>query len=442
MRLRGDIPDVIYMVDLDVQPARLPVNGSGDLPTLHMDKRGALVGDVIFFTRGQWATGGACARRLREYRVLCGEARSPHLSDHERDDLRRRARVLRQTIWTRLVECLAAGDPVPAFGRARVELHRSGKCTIVVDDADLYLNDQLKLAQLGGQYSDAWAEAESGFAPISTSVARQVFFLIKDLAHNHYHHDPHADLLITPDQDERGDEHWRRETQYGLARLAVARRREGTALAYREALGVMAYAEAFQRHFCGWHEPSVGRPPKKVVPSFLYDFGALKSSIEASLKVREYKDATNRQTALYTSGFVLSLLGIVFATRRVLETGGGEVKTPQFDATIFFIASHPFWTAGLGLVAALFFDAVFIRQSIPRLPLSNLVGGLSRASDAIMATAVQNLHARTSLPYWVSFRWLGFAAGMLLLLGVFLMFLAITVGGTYLVYSNIAANAR
>lgn len=85
-------------------------------------------------------------------------------------------------------------------------------------------------------------------------VARQVFYFAKDIAHAHSHHDAQADQIIhlartkpsqflTPEETETA---WRNETQWGLSRVFEQFHRRPGLKAQRRALGILAYADAFQ----------------------------------------------------------------------------------------------------------------------------------------------------------------------------------------------------
>lgn len=86
-------------------------------------------------------------------------------------------------------------------------------------------------------------------------IARQAYFFLKDMTHRHVHHDQ-LDDQITPltrfknatvkDRLE-SEVDWRRETLWSLSRIADKRMGSEKLNYLREALGILAYADAFQK---------------------------------------------------------------------------------------------------------------------------------------------------------------------------------------------------
>ncbi len=96
---------------------------------------------------------------------------------------------------------------------------------------------------------------------------------------------------------------------HALLRSAISLRRGNKADSYRRSLGVIAYADSFQRHLGGWsNERGVAVNIKNRMD---YDFGALKASIESSLKVKELSDQVIRGRLLFAFGTFITALTIV-----------------------------------------------------------------------------------------------------------------------------------
>lgn len=376
------LPRVHYLIFLHPEKSDLPLPlpascGPDHEVEHHADNRGALAGEIIFLTRGKLAKLPHIKEALQRIAKLARDSRGPRTSEAVKLSNREAAAVIAEELWDKLVSDFRKKLPTPAFGRARVNLARTGRCQVDVDAKEIYTTKEMKLAQLSGEIPLGASFVENALA----STARQVFFLIRDLAHRHYHHEPHSDLLTTTYPWSVADDlTWRRETQYGLARLAISTRRRDTARAYKEALGLIAYADAFQRHLCGWVE---GAPPK-AKRTFLYDFGALKASIEASLKVRELKDAQRKGTLLFVFGFAVTALGIVVTGVRAQPTVPKGVE--NFSNFLSWVNEHPLTTVVMAALTAWFVDLAFNHLALAPPLSSSWSSGLGRTADAIMGS--------------------------------------------------------
>lgn len=134
------------------------------------------------------------------------------------------------------------------------------------------------------------------------ALAHQVYYFVKDVAHRHYHHDPSTDTILPLTEvighDDAG---WRRETLWSLARAVLEARRRDRLVAYKGALGVMAYADAFQGllgQIKRTRRPSP-TPFARNVGMTAYDFNHTRASLEAKIAEREHEqDSTDQFWAL------------------------------------------------------------------------------------------------------------------------------------------------
>ena len=422
MQWFGRRPAVHFITVLEVARAQFPCHSSEPITgdpekapvVLQDDAEGALIGTVTFFSTGLSLPPKA-REVLDDFHQLAREGRSPRCSPAERAKKFQTGKQASDKLWDDLTRAFFAPELTPGFGRVRIELRRTGECRLSVDENDLFTTAGAKRAQRSGNVSAE--EHKPPLAIAAASAARQTFFFMRDLAHHHYHHDAHSDLLTTtygwaPDQDEI----WRRETQYGLVRMAIAARRQDTAKKFKQALGVIAYAEAFQKHLCGWVDNPTGIRRSRW--GFAYDFAALRQSIDASLKVRELKDAQQRQTCVFVFGFVVTCLGLVLSGLH------SQTPAPQ-SATLFInlvnsITAHPLRSLAGSAVAAWAFDLAFIHLSLSPPFLHGWIGGLSRFTEAVMGSAMS----------WLKKARLAYALGV----AVILLTIALAAIGSCLAY--------
>lgn len=174
-------------------------------------------------------------------------------------------------------------------------------------------------------------------------LANQFFFFLKDLAHRHYHHNHIADRtgVTYPEED---DEQWRRETAYSLTRMTLQARRRNNIHKYKNALGMLAYADTFQKHIAYWRytKSSLEKKSTKLRSSFIpYDFEAVRSSMESSLRTLEWKSQrTYTNIALVVAlyfGFI-SALGVATA---IFKEQFESVELTWFWKPILVVSNQP-----------------------------------------------------------------------------------------------------
>lgn len=295
--------------------------------------------------------------------------------------------------WVAAERRARRGLPTGVFGKVHVRLVRTGQCTITVDPTHLFTIETIKRAQAGE--AALWKAHEAEIYEECRSVAEQCFFVIRDLTHQHYHHEKSSDLLTTvTDWDENNDEDWRRETQYGLMRMAIALRRNDTAQHYRQALGVIAYADAFQKHLCGWYTAGKGVVAASAV-RFQYDFAALRSSIDASLKVRELKDANARARLFFAFGTLVTALTLIVPAFRGttpdvsdVPLGGAPASYwPRhvFDVLVDLAIANPWVALGFTMGAGLAVDYLFVGLAVKAKNYSKIRASISRFLGGVMA---------------------------------------------------------
>ena len=157
-------------------------------------------------------------------------------------------------------------------------------------------------------------------------VARQAYFFIKDMTHRHFHHHP-AEDQITPlvrfdgkDCTSRRESEiaWRRETLWSLARYAEKRMGSERLNELREAVGMLAYADAFQKTLLDHiRDPD---DPLKFVPNsevYGYDFAHIRESTRVRIDQTNARRTVTGQllAAMFAGGIAsMSLLSSLVST--------------------------------------------------------------------------------------------------------------------------------
>jgi len=413
MRRLGRVPDVHYLVSLRVAEAALPVQapkGQADDPlqspvNSETDKEGALAGEIVFFSKGK-ALPKSVQDHLTSLREIAREGRAPSCNQAKRRQNRDRGEELIGEIWNDLTGRFAKRQKLPGFGRLKIRVLRTGQCEIQVEEKDLFTTGAVKASQTIALQEGTLDTSTESFQSAAAAAARQCFFFMRDLAHRHYHHHMNSDLLTTTYLwSLETDEHWRRETQYGLVRLAISERRRDTAETFKQTLGIIAYAEAFQRHLCGWLS-QFNAPPVRSPLAFAYDFAALRASIDASLKVREQKDGQRRQSLLFAFGFVVTCLGLIVSGFRTSSTV--PPSAAAFVSGVSFLARYPIQSLIGAAIFAGAVDLAFLRVSLRPPILDGWNGGLGRAVEAVMGSLMWRRASRSA----------AFFVGMLMILAV------------------------
>lgn len=198
-------------------------------------------------------------------------------------------------------------------------------------------------------------------------IAEQAYFFLKDIVHDHTHHEPSSDQItplvrtdIKDEEDHSGEIAWRRETLWSLSREIERLNRDGSLVSFRRSLGVIAYADAFQQALMGHIRKKNNPATFEMVPEVhRYDFGHLKDSIKASIDVAAAKKA---QTIQLTVAFIATFLSAVSVVGSMVsaqngslsrlggELGDGKILLQSGQILIWLFALNPFAT---GTIAAL-----------------------------------------------------------------------------------------
>lgn len=400
--LRGTrIERADFVTYLEAKPGKLPFPGLNGVE-LREDPMGVLEGVVIVLLAG---SGQALVRdRLRQFENLTIAAKDPNRTEADHLASNAEAKNAVDELWTSL-QNVFRNNPrqAPAFARVQVRIYRSGQTEIDVAPENLYLTFASRSAQSSGSFQ----ETHPAFRTDAQLTARQIFHFVRDLVHRHYHHSPNSDLATTPHlSTEEDDFTWRKETHYGLLRMAILQRREDQVLSYKQALGILAYAETFQTQLAGW---TVSEAGKCVVRSdfFQYQFKPFRDSIEARVRLLETKHSTRRATLTFIFATFLSTLVIIIGGSNLFhqthETCRDGIWTcgpsADFWAIINFATLEPFYA--LLSVVLVAFVAAILTDKYSNNEIAAYRGGTGRFLDATMGQFAR-IQIRLAFPVGVA----------------------------------------
>lgn len=242
----------------DTHPAARPVIVEGEAAP-RLDEIGVLAGDILVLPNHEDKPYGerSFVRNLRERIATIGDA-TPRAVVGSEDAL-----VKELTAWQG-----DAGRAGLKLAHFRFELYRTGEFRLQqVESISVELDGDLE---------------QNEFDAI---LASQVYYFVKDIAHRHYHHRRSSDNLL-PLTPLSGDDDisWRRETLWSLARAVLEMRRSGKLPGHKSALGVLAYAEAFQGLLARVERQINEAEPFRVTNEIAcYDFTHTRQSLEATI---------------------------------------------------------------------------------------------------------------------------------------------------------------
>jgi hypothetical protein len=117
------------------------------------------------------------------------------------------------------------------------ELRRSGIATLTIPE---------NYQQLISPNAPAFPVNQQEREHMERIVSSQLFFFLKDLAHNHQHHDPKLDTLVDIHPFNGNEEEWRSKTLRYLYRKIIEYKRNIRASNYHSSLGILIYAKSFR----------------------------------------------------------------------------------------------------------------------------------------------------------------------------------------------------
>ena len=390
------------------------VHGTVTLQT-EPDHVGVLEGRILVIPFHADKKAGQAARRaIRGIRKLVTRA----VEANQLGDTRALAK-LGDTIQELIAR--AAHQDVSAVG-ANFSLYRTGEFRLAIDE---------ELPEVEDESAPA-APADEAFRLM---IARQMYYFVKDVGHRHYHHDQSRDNLLPLTLADGDDESWRRETLWSLARAVVSLRRGNRLAAHKHALGILAYADAFQSHLARVRRRAGEDAFELADTGPTYDFGHTRLSLEATIDEQSFLKSfwSQFQAMLIATG--LAAMAIWIAAVDIREAACGNldaavcqppVPPPLLQAALRFVIEDPQWPFFALVVAGLTYFEV-ARRSLSNIRYVELyLQGVSGWVLALGAT-VSRVYARLD-PYGAD----TFGRAVMLLAFVFLSYeVIITVGAIF-----------
>lgn len=424
-------PTTAFAIFFSIAPAQIavPAEGKPCSHSLVTEPDGSLRGR-IYFLNGWGFTRG------RTPRTLLRGVRFSALLAEENLDLPEVGDKLWSSWRDRVDDCwkqeLQAVKPTEKFndlmvGFADVELLRSGECRISLSPENHSLLRWVR--EIGDE--DFWGPEYLDEIDQDTlkHCAEGIFGVVRNLAHKHYHHsgDAPPSWALT-EQGENDDRRWRNATMHSLLRSVIALRRSDSAHTFRQALGILAYADAFQRHLGTWSNQR--GQAVKIKDRMVYDFAALKASIEASLKVRELKDQSVRARIIFGFGTLLTALTLIAPILRdyLPEVPEGANALPSQDVVLgplAWMGANPIPSLICAALIGFGFDALVTRLALNR-DISNFAARSAQIMDVTLAVASDRFRLGSRVTQVLVIIMLLFG-----LIGVLLAWLAVFLGAGF-----------
>lgn len=237
-------------------------------------------------------------------------------------------------------------------------------------------------------------------------LLNQVYYFLKDVSHRHYHHRESSDNLL-PIVEVRGfdDESWRRETLWALTRSVLELRRRNRLAGHKNAIGILAYTEAFQGTLA-----RVTRQNDKFVPSELgdfYNFDHTRASLEAVIDERAYTTSfwTQLQGLYIATGVAAAALWIAAVQIKgdvCPPAASPRCVPPRVPGWVVWLIraaiEHPVWLLG-GIFFVAMMHLEFSRRTLKNIgPVKTLSEFLHGWADAVGASISR--WARRHHPVW------------------------------------------
>lgn len=309
----------------------------------------------------------------------------------------------------------------PQFDQTLREFHASLRDEVLASGPVITI--QFALMRTGE--CRVWYEAEpSGLEPQHLDrIAEQAYYFIKDVVHTHSHHDATSDQ-ITPlyrfgqraDEPGHDDEvAWRRETLWSLSREIERLNREGDLTDQRRALGIIAFAEAFQNSLMG-HVRTLDRVDRQLLMTkerehpfrvstsvHDYDFKHLKDSTKAGIDVSATRLALRVQVAVTALTVFISGTAL---TSSLISTHNSSVATQEgaqrygigfLECAIPFLSAFPLLAPlALAALAVIFItNYLFDGRAGTLTSAQRVISQVIRAASVSLARSVRGQYGLT-----------------------------------------------
>lgn len=274
------------------------------------------------------------------------------------------------------------------LARARFELYRTGEFRLSMIESLPVASDDM--------------EDQVEFDSI---LASQIYYFVKDIAHRHYHHRPASDNLlpltrITP----KDDLAWRRETLWSLARAVLEMRRSGKLPGHKSALGVLAYAEAFQGLLARVHRPERSPETFELTDEIAcYDFTHTRQSLDATIAEKGFIHSHWSGIQTFMIGTALAFAALWLAIAQVRDLGCRtqndcpQIPVPAAELVRWALEQPHIMAAALVILGAIYLE-ISRRSLMVVTPLRVWGEFIGEWFDALGATISRA--TRRSHPVW------------------------------------------
>lgn len=183
---------------------------------------------------------------------------------------------------------------------------------------ELFRSGELRLTFRGEEGLVTQSAQDASDEDFTSDIAKQIYYFIKDISHRHYHHDRTSDnLLPIVETQKYNDENWRRETLWALARAVLETRRRNHLPGHKSALGILAYAEAFQQQLARVKRLADGTGFERSEVGEIYDFNHTRSSLDATIDELSYRKSFFAQLQALAIGSALAAAALWLTTYQV-----------------------------------------------------------------------------------------------------------------------------
>jgi hypothetical protein len=270
---------------------------------------------------------------------------APH--QEERADRQRQEKMLsdlRRRLMTRAELTDVELDALPA---AIEDLFQSGSQNSIILEFALVRTGEVRI----------WYEAGGANGPHPDDrfeIAKQAYFFLKDMVHQHVHHDPSSDqmtpLTAAPTSSPGAlEDEWRRETVWSLSRVVDTLNRHGKLKDLREALGILAYADAFQKTLLLYkRDPKDEAKYLRYNAVYQYDYAHIRDSIRVRIDQTAARRTQLAQMLVATfagSIAMMALLSSLVSTYNGTVAGGRTADSVLNiylpDGVLRFLAEVP-----------------------------------------------------------------------------------------------------
>jgi hypothetical protein len=199
-------------------------------------------------------------------------------------------------------------------------------------------------------------------------LAAQLFSFIRDIGHQHQHHNPKTDTIvdlheIIDDDDTR----WRKHTLYGIYRRIISYKRRPHVEQQLMALGLLAYAKAF-RNVCV--SEGIDCLPPYYDLETRESISATEARVRYSLQKRQDRISVIRTVGLGLAALVVAIAGL----EKIGPTPNPSIAiAPELDFFARAVAGHPLAIVSI-MASTLYFARVFFagKQHPERGPVSRM----------------------------------------------------------------------